>query len=41
MGLHMKGIPNRQKKIVTPKRDFGKDPKKFQQNKKQIKRKKR
>jgi len=37
----MKGIPNRQKKVVTPKREFKKDAKKFHQNKKRIKRKKR
>lgn len=36
----MKGIPNRQKKVVTPKRDIRKDAKKFQQNKKQVQRKK-
>ncbi len=35
-GIAMKGIPNRQKKVVTPKRDFKKDPKKFQQEKQQI-----
>jgi len=32
----MKGTPNRQKKVVTPKRDFKKDPKKFQPDKKQV-----
>lgn len=36
----MKGIPNRQKKVITPKRDFTKDANKFRRNKKQIKRKK-
>lgn len=36
----MRGIPNRQKKVVTPKRDFKKDAKKFQQDKKQVQRKK-
>jgi len=37
----MKGIPNRQKKVVTPKRKFGNDSNKFQQNKKQIQKKER
>lgn len=32
----MKGIPNRQKKVVTPKRDFNKDQKKFQREKQQV-----
>lgn len=36
----MKGIPNRQKKVVTPKRDFKKDSNKFKQNKTQVQRKK-
>jgi hypothetical protein len=36
----MKGIPNRQKKVVTPKRDSKKDANKFKQNKKQVQRKK-
>ena len=32
----MKGIPNRQKKNVTPKKDFKKDQAKFQKSKKKI-----
>lgn len=32
----MKGIPNRQKKNVTPKKDFQKDHSKFKNNKKQV-----
>ena len=36
----MKGIPNRQKKAVTPKRDFKKDANKFKKNKKRVQRKK-
>ena len=32
----MKGIANRQKKNVTPKKNFKKDQAKFQKNKKKI-----
>lgn len=35
----MKGIGNRQKKVVTPKSDFKKDPSKFKTNKKKVKKK--
>lgn len=37
----MKGIPNRQKKVVTPKKDFSKDPKKYKQDREQVQRKNR
>ena len=37
----MKGIPNRQKKVVTPKRDFRNDPNKYQQSKKRLPKKSR
>lgn len=37
----MKGIPNRQKKVVTPKSDFKKDPAKFKQSKRLIQKKER
>lgn len=32
----MKGIPNRQKKVVAPKRDRNNDPVKFQRDKNRI-----
>lgn len=37
----MKGIPNRQKKVVTPKRDRNNDPVKFQRDKNRTQKKHR
>ncbi len=37
----MKGIPNRQKKHVSPKRDFNKDQAKFNKSKNRFQKKKR